>query len=282
MRTDRVITLVFVVAITQGFLLIADPRGVLSGFFSPDYALPITLVLLVALMVLTAGIADATVRSHPQAYLLTLPTLRIGRGENQRRTEYAPYAWILPSLLVVGGYIFLRLFDSVAVQVIGAVVNAGLLLLVLFAQYYSVGRQERLYGWATIGLNIATYLTAFLFYGAIYNNKWRALLSAPAVGLVTFLLSYELLRQTRKGTRSIILYAGVAALGMGEATWALNYWQIPGLVGGITLLLAFYVLIGLMQSYLTGNLSRDVIREYVFVSFVAIGLIVYSVFRQVG
>src|SRR5690349_21340186 len=172
MRIDRIITLIFVMALTQGFLLVADPTsGPFSNLVSQDYVLPLTVLLLAALVVITSGIADATVRSHPQIYLLNLPSARIGRS----KVEFAPFSWVLPSLLVVGTYLFLRLFDSAAVQITGTVVSSLVLLVVIIAQYYTIGRQERLYGWSVIGLNIATYIAGFLLYGAIYVNKWRAL-----------------------------------------------------------------------------------------------------------
>ncbi|HEX2912022.1 MAG TPA: hypothetical protein VH186_14535 [Chloroflexia bacterium] len=274
MRVDRIIVLSILIALTQGFLLVIDPTsGPFSHLVSKDYQLPLTIVLLAALVAITAGIADATVRSHPQIYLLKLPVARI-RGQ---RFEFAPFSWILPSLLVVGTYLFLRLFDSAPIQVIGTIISALVLLVVIMAQYYTVGRQERLYGWANIGLNLATYIAGFLIFSAIYVNKWRALQSAPLVGIVTFLLTYELLRQSKTNNRRLLLYSIGAGLILGEVTWALNYWLLPVLIGGVMLLLIFYVVVGLMQAYLTNNLNRAVVREYLIVSLISLVLIVISI-----
>ncbi len=274
MRVDRIIVLAILIALTQGFLLVIDPTsGPFSRLVSQDYQFPLTVVLLTALVAITSGIADATVRSHPQIYLLKLPVVRI-RGN---KFEFAPFSWILPSLLVVGTYLFLRLFDSPPVQVVGTIISSFVLLVVIIAQYYTVGRQERLYGWANIGLNLATYIAGFLIFSAIYVNKWRALISAPLVGLVTFLLTYEILRQSKASNNRLLIYSLVGALILAEVTWALNYWLLPVLIGGVMLLLIFYVVVGILQAYLTNNLNRAVLREYLIVSLVSLVLIVFSI-----
>src|SRR4051812_38392563 len=121
MRVDRIIVLTILIALTQGFLLVIDPTsGPFSKLVSQDYQFPLTVLLLAALVVITAGIADASVRSHPQIYLIKLSVLRIGRN----RFEFAPFSWILPSLLVVGTYLFLRLFDNAPVQVLGTIISS--------------------------------------------------------------------------------------------------------------------------------------------------------------
>lgn len=274
MRVDRIIVLTFLIALTQGFLLVIDPTsGPFSKLVSSDYQLPLTVLLLGALVAITAGIADATVRSHPQIYLLKLPVFKV-RGH---RFEFAPFSWILPSLLVVGTYLFLRLFDSPPLQVLGTIISSLVLLVVIIAQYYTVGRQERLYGWANIGLNLATYIAGFLIFSAIYVNKWRAVQSASLVAIVAFLLTYELLRQTKTTQRRLLSYSVVVALIMAEVTWALNYWLLTVLVGGTLLLLIFYVAVGILQAYLTNNLNRAVLREFMVISLFVLVIIVLSI-----
>lgn len=274
MRVDRIIVLAFLIALTQGILLLIDPTsGPFSGLVSQAYQFPLTALLLAALVAITAGIADATVRSHPQIYLLRLPILRV-RGQ---KFEFAPFSWILPSLLVVGTYLFLRLFDNAPVQVIGTIISSMVLLVVIIAQYYTVGRQERLYGWANIGLNLATYIAGFLIFSAIYVNKWRAAQSATLVAVVGFLLTYELLRQSKAPQRQLFIYSIVMALLLAQVTWALNYWLLPVLVGGVMLIFIFYVFVGIMQAYLTKNLNRAVLREYLLMSLLVTALIVISI-----
>ena len=278
MRLDRIITLIFVIALTQGFLLVADPTsGPFSTHVSADYVLPITVLLLAALVVITAGIADATVRSHPQIYLLKLPTLRLGRN----KYEVAPFSWVLPALIVVGSYLFVRLFEDFIFQVAGTVLSALVLLVVIVAQYYSVGRQERYYGWSVIGLNLTTYIAGFLLFSSIYVNKWRTLESAPFVAVVTLCLTYELLRQTKVASRTLWLYALLVGMVLAEVMWALTYWKVRVLVGGIVPLLIFYVMVGILQAHLTKNLNRQVVREYGVVTVVVAVLIAFAALQDV-
>jgi hypothetical protein len=278
MRIDRIITLVFLIAITQAFLLVFDPA---DGFFATNIdqnlIFPLTLIILTALVLITMGIADAVVRSHPQIYLVKLPALRFGRN----KFEMAPFAWIVPGLLVVGSYLFIRLFADAVVQISGTVLFSLLILLVVIAQYYSIGRQSRYYGWAVIGLNITTYLTGFLIFSSVYVNKWRAFISAPLIGLTGLLLAYELLRQTRAPRGKVLTACLIAGITLGEVALALNYWAVSALVGGIVPLLICYILVGLLQAHLTGNLNKAVLREYLVVSVISIALVVWAVLANI-
>jgi len=171
----------------------------------------------------------------------------------------------------------MRLFGDPAIQVTGTIISSILILGVIIAQYYSVGRQERFYGWAVIGLNVAAYVAGFLIFSSIYVNKWRALQSAPLVGLTGMLLTYELLHQTKTQSRSLVIYCAVIGVVLAEVTWALNYWLVSVLVGGIVPLLICYVLIGIMQAHLTKNLNKSVAREYLLVSIFSIALVTWAV-----
>jgi len=278
MRIDRIITLVFLIALTQGFLLVFDPAsGLFANNFDQNLILPLTFTILAALVVITMGIADAVVRSHPQIYLVKLATVRIGRS----KIEFAPFAWVLPGLLVVGSYLFIRLFSDLSTQVVGTVLSSLLILIVVIAQYYSVGRQERFYGWAVIGLNIAAYVAGFLIFSSIYVNKWRAFQSAPLVGLTGVLLTYELLRQTKAPARTLRIYCLISGVVLAQVAWALNYWLVSVLVGGIVPLMVCYVLVGIMQAHLTNNLNKAIFREYIIVSIVSVLLIIWAVVTNV-
>ena len=54
--------------------------------------------------------------------------------------------------------------------------------------------------------------------------------------------------------RVALVYGGIVGLVLGEVTWALNYWVLPGLTGGLLLLLIFYLLIGIAQHVYRGVL----------------------------
>jgi hypothetical protein len=62
---------------------------------------------------------------------------------------------------------------------------------------------------------------------------------------------------------------------LGEATWALNYWPLlPGLTGGLLLLLSFYLAVGIAQQALQQRLNQRVLLEFAVFAMVALILIV--------
>ena len=83
-------------------------------------------------------------------------------------------------------------------------------------------------------------------------------LSATQVLLVSSLLAMELLRGSDRPTIMVALYAAVTGLVLGQATWALNYWRLDSLTGGLVLLVLFYDVVGLSQHALHGH---DDVRE---------------------
>ena len=92
------------------------------------------------------------------------------------------------------------------------------------------------------------------------------------------LLALELLRASEADVRRTWLYAIAVGLTMGEAVWALNYWNVSALIGGVAMLLIFYVLTGFSQQYLWGHLRWRTLLEFVAVIVVALLL----VWRRLG
>ena len=60
---------------------------------------------------------------------------------------------------------------------------------------------------------------------------------------------------------------------LGQVTWALNYWLLPDLTGGLLLLLIFYLLTGIAQQSLQDRLTKRVAAEFAVFALVALGLI---------
>ncbi|MDA8187647.1 MAG: hypothetical protein M0T85_05865, partial [Dehalococcoidales bacterium] len=65
---------------------------------------------------------------------------------------------------------------------------------------------------------------------------------------------------------------------LGQVTWALNYWVISGLVGGLFLLVVFYVLSGIAQNHLLGKLSARLAVEFGVVALAGLSLAMTSGF----
>jgi hypothetical protein len=117
-------------------------------------------------------------------------------------------------------------------------------------------------------LSLLTYLAAFGLFTLIYQIKERSLISATTTAVVAALLSLVLLRGAGAARQRTMLYAAFIGLAMGEVTWALNYWVVRELVGGAVLLLIYYVVVGLIEIVLRGELTRRLLSEYLAVGIV--------------
>ncbi len=70
-----------------------------------------------------------------------------------------------------------------------------------------------------------------------------------------------------------LAYAAVTGLGVGEVTWALNYWPLNGLQGGAFLLAVYYVTTGILTYALHARLTARVALEYGLLALAGLGVI---------
>ncbi|MEP6774926.1 MAG: hypothetical protein ABJA50_04960 [Chloroflexota bacterium] len=201
-----------------------------------------------------------------------------------------PLDAVLPGLTALGFVLFVQLFAGgaaqIAVLVLAAITFAGLFWAEAHAQHTS----DAYFGLAQTVLNVAAHVCAFLLFSTIYALKLRSLYSSSATALVTLLLIFELLsrdaawhralNQPVEGRRSTVaLLSLVAGLLLGELTWALNYWAaLTTLVGGAFLLVAFYVIFGILSHYVDRSLTRRMMLEFGAVGAVAIIAVYTSAF----
>jgi hypothetical protein len=205
-----------------------------------------------------------------------------------------PVEVVLPSMLVAGFALILQVFEGGIVQALVLSMAAVAFAAVYWAQTHSVDARERYFPLSQIVLNVLSHLAAFLLFSIIYGLKARALFSASAVGLITFLLVVEMLlrdtawrealhRGTVRTTSSLVLLAAGAGIVVAELTWGLNYWAaLTTLVGGAFLLVAFYVATGLISHYIEGTLDRASFVEFGTVAAVAMLVVFGSAFISNG
>jgi len=194
-----------------------------------------------------------------------------------RRRPLHPASWIIPVLLILTAFLFLRLLQSVLGRAIGLVVVTGLLLIVLIAQHYSRDERPRARRVAYVVLDLFVYTEAFFLYGAIYTLRVRSLFSATTIVLFSFLLALALLHRLAPRGQAA-LHAACVGLCVGEVTWPLNYWAISGMIGGGFLLIVFYVLAGLARQHLQEKLTVQVALEYIVVGLLLTAPVVVYAF----
>jgi len=216
------------------------------------------------LLLLTAGLGltavESLVRSHPLAR----------HGQLARTAMY----WITPALLVVGLAAWLLAFEDVGLWTAGMLAGAILIPITLAVEYANVDPANRDQPSVRWGERALIYLVAFLLYSRIYDVHVRALLSSTAVFVVTTLLAARTLWFEAESAGQEFLYGATAGLLMALLNWALNYWSISAVQGGLLLLVVFYVLVGLMQQSLSGRFGRQVILEYGIVLLVGLLIVV--------
>jgi hypothetical protein len=256
-----------VLGLTLSLLLVLPQRTYELTFLGTDANIVLSGPWLFALLlgVMTAAGVESIMRSHPRVHL--------------SETPYTAIMWILPCLLIVGACLILPLLRESAPFAVFTILAAGLVLaLVVLGEYLTVDLRDPAYAFARLGLNLAVYLAALASFQTIYAFKLRALFSLPIIGVAAGLLALELLRASESDVRRTWLYAFAIGVGMGEVLWALNYWNVTALPGGVVLLVLFYLLTGLAQQHLFGKLSWRTLVEFA----VVVAIVTFILLPRVG
>ncbi|HSG17814.1 MAG TPA: hypothetical protein VLE70_16030 [Anaerolineae bacterium] len=216
------------------------------------------------MLLLSAGLGatavESLVRSHPLAR----------QGQLDRSVMY----WIMPALLLLGLAGWLLAFEGVGVWTAAIVVSAILTPLALAAEYANVDPEDRGRTAVRWGERALIYLVAFLLYSRIYDLRVRALLSGTAIFAASSLLAARYLWFEAGRARDAFLYGASAGLLLGLMSWAVNYWSLTAMQGGLLLLVVFYGLVGLIQQSVVGRFSRQAVLEYGIVLLIGLLIVI--------
>ena len=190
--------------------------------------------LLLLLSGLAALGADGIVRTHPKARF-------------RRLDDTALYLFV-PVLFTLGLGLFLEEVAGGHWTIAVGLLSAGPFWAILKAEYDCVDRRSPSYQSTRLILNIATYVTAFLFYATIYDFDLNVFTAAFAAGVVSLLLAIEVLREEAMDTSRTITYAAAIGVLLAEAAWATRFLPLEGSAAAVFLLLAFYLMTGLMHN----------------------------------
>jgi hypothetical protein len=260
---DRASVLVWAVlmALTAERLLVLPARTfatvILGSPVSVTFASATVFGLLLAGMV--ASGTEAVVRAHPRCQV----------GELSGRAVF----YALPVALILVALLVLPLAPSRLYWVVGLLLSGGLLALSMAGVYYTIDPFAVGYRRARLGMNALTYGVALLLFLVVYRTRVRSIVSASEVLVIGSLLATELLRGSERPLRLVALYAAVTGVVLGETTWALNYWRLASLTGGLLLLVLFYDVVGLAQHALQGRLNRRVMLEFLLITIATLSLI---------
>lgn len=262
---DRISVMAWVLVFGFGLsLLLRIPTTEISfrAFGSPTQVeLTATTIMAIVLAIAASAGTESLIRLHPK------------RQANRLGLTWA--YWALPAAISIITVVLLPSIPTRLLQV-GVILIAGVLLTVaLYSLYATVEPGQPGFRRARFWLDALAYGVALLLFLFVYQSRTRSLLSGTMITLTATLLAVELLRTSTNVTRRVLMYSAVVGLLLGEMTWALNYWPLlPGLTGGLLLLLSFYLAVGIAMQGLQGRLTKRVMVEFGAFAVVAVILIV--------
>lgn len=219
------------------------------------------------MLLIVAGMAatgmEVLVQAHPLAR----------QGQLQRTIVF----WITPSLLALALATWLSRIDDLGLWALALLASALLMPLAMVLEYASVSPQQRRQPWLQWSYSVLVHLAGLVLFAAIYEARLRGLVGGPLTFVAAALLATRLLWTLTDGARRALRYGAVAGLSLAQLIWVFNYWPLSGLQGGLVLMLAFYVIVGLLQQSLSGHLDRRVVLEYGGVGLMAMAAILWLV-----
>ncbi|NJN83515.1 MAG: hypothetical protein HC802_15355 [Caldilineaceae bacterium] len=264
---DRISVVTWLIVFGLGLSLLFDISTRIISFtaLGSPVSIPLseTTVTSFFLAVLAAVGAESVLSTHPRF-----------AAAPWKRSSTWPF-WALPMALTIISVVLLPLAPSRLIQVLALLVSGALMAVSLYCLYATVEPGRSGFRRARLVLDALAYGSALLLFLFVYQTRTRSLLSGSLVAITAILLALEILRTTTDDTGVVLSYGAIIGLILGQVTWALNYWVLPGLTGSLLLLLIFYLLVGIAQQGIQGRLSRRVAIE--FAVFAAIALVLIAV-----
>lgn len=218
--------------------------------------------LLLLLTALAAFGTDAIVRHHPDAAF-------------ERLDDTALYLFV-PVLFMLSVGIFLNQMASGYWSAALGLLSVVPFWAILRAEYESVDRASPNYQATRLILNGATYVIAFLFFATIYDFDLSLFTASFAAGIVSVLLAIEVLREEGMDSTRTILYSLAIGVLLAEVTWTAHFLPLDESAAAVFLLLAFYLMTGLMHNYLARRLSHKTAAEFAAVALAGVVIIALS------
>lgn len=194
----------------------------------------------------------------------------------------------LPTLFTVGASLFYFLLPEqwsvrLPVIVFYAVGCYGLLLTENIFSVAAIRTIQLLRSAQAVGF-LLTLATSFFLYNTILVFRLESWLNFLLAALVSFPLVLQALWYVRLEeaiSRQLWLYAGMAALVLGEAALVFSFWPVTVTVGSLALTTTDYLVLGLVQHQLNERLFKKTIKEYLLTG-AAILLIIFLTTRWSG
>lgn len=208
----------------------------------------------------TGGVALAAVAGALVARFARRRTATVQPGVSEKATP--PTTALFPAVATFGVVLLVSIYHNAAVVAVAPAIVALTVLVGLIARYHLDDEAGRVRRVARMTHVLLTHGVAFLLLAAVYISKVRSLLSASVVALLICLLLIQIADGERFPLERRLIYGLVGGVVLGEITWALNYWPLTGWTGGAVLLIAFYLVAGLILAQIRDGLRRRDLLEY--------------------
>jgi hypothetical protein len=246
-RSDRVSVLTTVFGVGMGYFLAVEPTQ------------PWALLLLAVLVGLGM---DGIIRSHPV----------FGRPIAPDTTASV----LVPVLFTLSAGLFLEDAVSGYWSLAAAAGVAILFGAVAYAELVTLTPADPVFLSARLILSVVAYVSAFGLFAVLFSYDVSLVPASLLAGCIAALLSVEVLREAETEAGEMVLHAVVIGVIVGEVRWALHFLPIDGYLGGLSLLLAFYLLSELLRAHLVGHLDWQQGFEYASVTGAGAGVIIIA------
>ena len=195
------------------------------------------------------------------------------------RADTTPYLF-LPALVAVSIPLLIEHNVRGYLVVPSALLGTALFTAVLAAQVTSVRVNAPAYPLARLTSTAAAYFSAFTLLALSYVLQLDLIPALITAAIVGTMLGIEIFREGQVDPMETLIFSGVTGLVLAEVRLALYFIPVGGYLAGLALLLAFFLVSGLLHSHLTRHLNRMVAVEYVVIA--AAGIILVALAGQAG
>lgn len=258
--TNRVLVLMALLALTPVLLLVVElpTRNLSLDFLGSALSIRLdtdTLLILFLPVIAIAG-TDWVLREHPDVRAGEVPFL-------------FPF-WMAPGLAALALGLLMSRIPSWLLWIAALLIGVILIGILVQAEYITISPNAPSYAVARLTVTGLSYVIAFGLFTLIYSTRARSILSAGGIMFVSIALSLDLLAPHIIGLKPAALYSTIIGWLVGQATWALNYWNVSNWSAGVILMTMFYVTVGLAQQSFQGRLTRNVLIEFAVVTLIAL------------
>lgn len=187
-------------------------------------------------------------------------------AENGQRTGAGRVttAWVIPFVAVFAAALLIATYHNRWMLLFGPALAFIGMTASLLSRDLLDEAEEPSVRTASVISAVVGIVVAFFAFGAVYINKFDAIIAVPLVTIIAFLLLLEALERAGQDTLTRVLHAGIGAWIMAGTMIALNWWPTWGWGGGAVLTGMFYIVYGLLVTNAEGRaLDRNKMLEYV-------------------